>query len=144
MNNLVQNAYNFINQRPEIRKFMIEFNENDSFMLSKSPYIGEIYKAVEDDTHSNASFGCMFCTNNHCLGLIQLKAPLGGAPPPHVSGSCNSSGFVRCCIGLPRFRSNYRAIEPTRWTQSCLEPKVAIRADCRAEGTRVGVFISTV
>jgi len=59
MNNLVQNAYNFINQRPEIRKFMIEFNENDSFMLSKSPYIGEIYKAVEDDTHSNASFGCM-------------------------------------------------------------------------------------
>jgi hypothetical protein len=58
MNDPVQNALKFINQRPDIRQFMIDFNE-ESFMFSKSPYIGEICLAVESDCHSGASFGCM-------------------------------------------------------------------------------------
>ena len=59
MNEFVQNALKFINQRPEIRQFIANFNNDDSFMFSKSPYIAEISEALKSDCHSGASFGCM-------------------------------------------------------------------------------------
>jgi len=66
----VQNMLNYIKTKPELVKFVREFNDPMGFLFSKSPYVAEIDYAVDSDGHSGSSFSwCM----RQCQAILVKK-----------------------------------------------------------------------
>ena len=63
----VQNMLAFIKTKPELVKFVRDFDEPNGFLFSRSPYVNEIDYGVDQDGHSGASLAYCLRACQHIL-----------------------------------------------------------------------------